>query len=105
MSELRAKHIEGTSVDAPHLDASRKDTSPTQWEAIPWVTTPIDVGGLVDSFFRVSMGKPSKGSIGKPHHKCRPCEVSELDVGLQQCLYCLQLDVMMVQDLSRPPPP
>ena len=30
-------------------------------------------------------------------------EANELDVGWQQHLYCLQLDVMMVQDLSRPP--
>ena len=56
MSELRAKHVEGTSVDAPHLDAPKGDTSPTQWEEIPWVTTPIEVGGLGDNFFRVSMG-------------------------------------------------
>ena len=36
MTELRAKHVEGTSVDAPHLDAPKGDTSPTQWEEIPW---------------------------------------------------------------------
>ena len=46
MCESRAKCVEGTSVDAPLLDAPRKDTSPTQWEEIPWVTTPIEVGGL-----------------------------------------------------------
>ena len=49
MSEMRAKHIEGTSVDAPHLDAPKGDTSPTRWEEIPWVTTPIEVGGLADT--------------------------------------------------------
>ena len=32
-------------------------------------------------------------------------EVSELDMGPHQCIYCLQLDVAMVQDPSRPPPP
>ena len=82
MSELRAKHIEGTSVDAPHLDAPREGTSPTQWEEIPQVTTPIDVGGLADSLFRVSMGNPqrraSESSTANVDHK-----VSELDVGLQ----------------------
>ena len=31
-------------------------------------------------------------------------EVSKLDVGLHQHIYCLQLDIAMVQDLSRPPP-
>ena len=72
MSELRAKHAEGTSVDAPHLDAPGEGTSPTQWEEIPQVTTPIDVGGLVDSLFRASIGNPQKGNIRKPHHKCIP---------------------------------
>ena len=85
MSELRAKHIEGTSVDAPCLDAPREDTSPTQWEETPWVTTPIDVGGLVDSFFRVSMGNPQRGASESPitnaDHK-----VSELDMGPWWCL-------------------
>ena len=56
MSDLRAKHAEGTPVDASCLDAPRKGTSPTQWEEISWVTTPIDVGGLVDSLFRISIG-------------------------------------------------
>ena len=32
-------------------------------------------------------------------------EVSKLDVGPHQCIYCLQLDIAMVQDPSRPPPP
>ena len=82
MSESRAKHVEGTSVDAPNLDAPREDTSPTWWEEILWVTTPIEVGGLVDSFFRVSMGNPQTGASESPvpnaDHK-----VSELDVGPQ----------------------
>ena len=81
MSETRAKHIEGTSVDAPRLDAPRGDTSPTQWEEIPQVTTPIEVGGLADNFFRVSMGNPQMGTSESPIPKA-DCEVSELDVGL-----------------------
>ena len=32
-------------------------------------------------------------------------KVNELDVGPLRCLYCLQLDVALSQDLSRPPPP
>ena len=82
MSESRAKRIDSTSVDAPCPDAPREDTSPTQWEEIPWVTTPIEVGGLADSFFRVSMGNPQRGALESPvpnaDHK-----VSELDMGLQ----------------------
>ena len=50
--------MEGTSVEAPHLDAPKGDTSPTQQDEIPWVTTPIDVGALADNFFRVSVGNP-----------------------------------------------
>ena len=80
MSETRAKCIEGTSVDAPHLDAPRGDTSPTQWEKIPWVTTPIEVGGLADNFFRVSMGNPQRGALESPVPNADH-EVSELDVG------------------------
>ena len=60
--------------------------------------------GLADSLFRVSIGNPqrgtSEGPITNANHKA-----NELDMGLRQCLYCLQLDVMMVQDPSRPPPP
>ena len=81
MSDLTAKHVEDTSVDASHLDAPSEGTSPTQWEEVPWVTTPIDVGGLVDSLFRVSMGNPQRGTseglITNVDH-----EVNELDVGL-----------------------
>ena len=29
MSELGAKRVEGTSVEAPHLDAPKGDTPPT----------------------------------------------------------------------------
>ena len=82
MSELRAKHVEGTSVDAPCLDAPREGTSPTQWEEILWVTTSIDVGGLVDSIFRVSMGNPQRGALESPITNADHV-VSELDVGPQ----------------------
>ena len=82
MSESRAKHIEGTSVDAPCLDASREGTSPTRWEEIPQVTTPIDARGLVDSLFRVSMGNAQRGASESPITNADH-EVSELDVGLQ----------------------
>ena len=82
MSELRAKCVEGTSVEAPCLDAPKGDTSPTQWEEIPWVATPIEVGGLADNFFRVSMGSPQRGTLESPipntDHK-----VNELDIELQ----------------------
>ena len=104
MSNLRAKHAEGTSVDASHLDAPREGTSPTWQEEIPWVTTPTDVGGLADSLFRVSMGNPQRGTSEGPITNVDH-EVNELNVGLWQHLYCLQLDVTMVQDPSRPPPP
>ena len=103
MSESRAKHVEGTSVDAPCLDAPREGTSPTRQEEIQWVTTPIDVGSLADSLFRVSMGNPQRGALESPTTNVDH-EVSELEVGPRR-LYCLQLDVMMVQDLSRLPPP
>ena len=81
MSELRAKHIEGTPVDAPHLDAPRGGTSPTWQEEIPQVTTPIEVGGLADSFFRVSMGNPQRGALESPVPNADH-GVSELDMGL-----------------------
>ena len=104
MSDSRAKHVEGTPVDAPCLDAQREDNSLTQWDDIPWVTTPVDVGDLVDSLLRVSIRNPprgtSEGSTTNASH-----EVDKLDMGLCQCLYCLQLDVAMVQDTLRPPPP
>ena len=104
MSETRAKHVGGTSVDAPCLDAQKGDTSPTQQEEILWVTTPIEVGGLAGNFFRVSLGNPQRGALESPIPNA-DCKVSELDIGPWQCLYCLQLDIVMVQDLSRQPPP
>ena len=104
MSDLRAKRAEGTPVDASCLDAPREGTSPTQQEEIPQVTTPIDVEGLVDSLFRVSIGNPQRGTLEGPITNVSH-EANELDVGLQQHHYCLQLDVTMIQDLSRPPPP
>ena len=80
MSETRAKCIEGTSVDTPCLDAPRGDTSPTQQEETPWVTMPIEVGGLADNYFRVSMGNPQRGASESPVPNADH-EVSELDVG------------------------
>ena len=81
MSDSRVKCAEGTPVDASCLDAPREGTSPTQWEEVQQVTTPIDVGGLADSLFRVSMGNPqretSEGPIINIDH-----EVNALDVGL-----------------------
>ena len=81
MSDSRAKHAEGTPVDASHLDTSWEGTYPSQQEEIPWVTTPVDVGGLVDSLFRVSIGNPQRGTSESPvTDVCH--EANELDVGL-----------------------
>ena len=80
------------------------DTSPTWWDEILRVTTPIDVGALANNFFRVSVGSPQREALGSPILGTGR-EVNELDVGPQWCLYCLQLDVTMVWELSRPPPP
>ena len=96
--------MEGTTVDAPHLDAHREDNSLTQWDEIPWVTTPVDVGGLADSLLRVSIRSPPRGTLESPATSVSH-EVDELDMGPCWCLYCLQLDVAMVQDPLRPPPP
>ena len=96
--------MEGASVEAPHLDAQKGDTSPTRRDEIPWVTTPIDVGALADNFFRVSIGNPQRDASESPIPGAGR-EVNELDVRPQRCLYCLQLDVTMVRDPSRPPPP
>ena len=95
MSESGDKRVEGTSIEAPHLDAPKGDTSPTQQEEIPWVTTPIDVGALADNFFRVSMGNLQRETLESPIPDTGQ-DVNELDVGLQQCLYCVQLDITMV---------
>ena len=80
MTESRAKCIEGPSVDAPHLDAPKGNTSPMRWEEIPWVTTPIEVGGLVDNFSRVSVGNPQGRALESPIPNADH-EVSELDIG------------------------
>ena len=64
------------------LDAPGKGTSPAQWNEVPWVTTPIDVGGLVDSLFRVSIGNPPRGTLEGPITNVSH-ETNELDVGLQ----------------------
>ena len=58
--------MEGASVEAPHLDAPKGDTSPTRWDETPWVTTPIDVGALADNFFRVSVGNPQRKASESP---------------------------------------
>ena len=81
MSEMRAKHIKGTSVDAPCLDAQMGTLPLAQWEEIPWVTTPIEVGGLADNFSRVSIGNPQRGALESPIPNA-DCEVSELDDGM-----------------------
>ena len=86
--------MEGASVEAPHLDAPKGDTSPTRRDEIPWVTTPIDVGALADNFFKVSVGNPQRDASESPIPSTGR-EVNELDVGPQQRLYCLQLDVTM----------
>ena len=80
MSDLRAKCTEGTSVDASCLDAPREGASPTQWQKVLWVTTLIDVGGLEDGLFRVSMGYPQRGTSEGPITRV-DYEVNELDVG------------------------
>ena len=80
MSESGAKRVEGTSVEAPYLDAPKGNTSPTQREEIPWVTMPIDVGGLADNFFRVSVGNPQRETLENPIPDASR-EVNELDVG------------------------
>ena len=67
-------------MDTPCLDAQREGNSPTQWDEVPWVTTSVDVGGLVDSLLRVSIGNPPRGTPEGPitnvSHK-----INELDVG------------------------
>ena len=91
-------------MDAPHLDAHREGNSPAQWDEIPQFTMPVDVGGLVDSLLGISIGNPPRGTPEGPTTNASH-KVNKLDVGPRQCLYCLQIDVAMVQDLSRPPPP
>ena len=72
--------MEGALVEAPHLDAPKGDTSPTQQDEIPWVTTPIDVGALADDFFRVSVGNPQRDTSESPIPGAGR-GVNELDVG------------------------
>ena len=69
----------GASVEAPHLDAPKGDTSPTRWDKIPWVTTPIDVRALANNFFRVSIGNPQREASESPIPGTGR-EVNELDV-------------------------
>ena len=87
-----------------HTPPLREVTSPTHRDDIQWVTTPIKMGSLTDSLSRVLVENPQRqtleGSMIFARH-----EVNELDVGLHRCLYCLQLDVALIQDLLRPPPP
>ena len=79
MSKLGAKQVEGASVEAPHLDAPKGDTSPTRWDEIPRVTTPIDVGALANNFFRVSIGNPQREALESPIPGTGR-EINELDV-------------------------
>ena len=69
-----------------------------------WYLSPIDVEGLADNLFRVSIGNPQRGISESPMPNMSH-EANKLDMGLGQYLYCLQLDVTMVQDPSRPPTP
>ena len=55
---------------------------PTQWDKIPWVTTPIDVGALADNFFRVTVGNPQRETSESPILGTGQ-EVNELDVRLR----------------------
>ena len=66
MSKSGAKQVGGASVEAPHLDAPKGDTSPTRWDEILRVTTPIDVGALENNFFRVSIGSPQRETLESP---------------------------------------
>ena len=95
MSKSGAKQVEGASVEAPHLDAPKVDTSPTRRDEIPRVTTPIDVGALANNFFRVSVGNPQREALESPILGAGR-EVNKLDVRPRQRLYCLQLDITMV---------
>ena len=69
-------------MDASHIDAPREGTSCTRQEEILQVTTPIDVGGLVDSLFRVSIGNPQRGTLEGPITNMSH-EANELDLGPQ----------------------
>ena len=105
MSDLRAKHMEGTPVDTPHALMLKGKVIPLpngmRSHGLPhlWMYR-----SLVDSLLRVSIGNPPRGTLEGPITNMSH-EINELDMGPCQCLYCLQLDVVMVQDPSRPPPP
>ena len=66
-----------------HLDIHREGNSPTQMDKVPWVTMPIDIGGLVDSLHeglsRESFKMSTRGSCSDYTRQ----EVSELDVAPQ----------------------
>ena len=47
-------------MDVPCLAVHREGNSPTQQDEVPWVTMPIDIGGLADSLLRVSVENPSR---------------------------------------------
>ena len=104
MSSPGAKPVEGTPVDAPCHITHREGTSPTHQDDTPWVTTPIEIGGLTDSLSRVLVENPQRQTLEGPMINAGH-EVNELDVGPHRCLYCLQLDVALIQDPLRPPPP
>ena len=67
-------------MDAPCLDIHREGNSPTRWYEVPWVTTPINIGGLVDILLRVSVENPSRQALEGPAVNAGH-EVSKLDVG------------------------
>ena len=71
--------MEGASVEVPHLDAPKGDTSPTRRDEILQVTTTIDVGALANNFFRVSIGNPQREASESPIPGASR-EVNELDV-------------------------
>ena len=104
MSSPSAKPVEGTPVDAPHHTTHREGTSPIHWDDTLWVTTPIEMGSLTDSLSRVLVENPQRQTLEGPMINAGH-EVNELDMGPHQHLYCLQLDVALIQDPSRPPPP
>ena len=104
MSSPGVKSVQGMSVDDPHHTSHGKGTPPTHWDDTLRVTTPIEIGGLMDCLSRVLVEDPQWRAL-EGHTLSGSHKVSELDVGLCQCLYCLQLDVALTQDPSRPPPP
>ena len=94
--------MEGTPVDPPLHTTHKEGTSPTHWDDTPWVTTPIEMGSLTDGLSRVLIENPQRWTLEGPIINTGH-EVNELDMGLHQCLYCLQLDVALIKDLLRPP--